>query len=172
MHFMCCHCLHTYPKNTWWRVITNLKIAATNVISFLITFTGTELQNCELSYLQSFRTVKMSHLFQTFALFCQILILWNYAYYTINIWERGAGNLLLKTSANIKHSYRNYKQQTNSQFRQQSKIEQHDCTDSRPETGAFQITYSIGRGILSEYAVPCSPLFSFYIYTLREHLWQ
>lgn len=102
--------------------------------------------------------------------FCQILIMLNHAYDTINAWERGVSNLLLKTSANIKHSHRNYKQQTNSQFQQRSKIEKRDYRDSRPETGAFQITYSAGRGISSEYAVPCSPLFSFYIYTLREHL--
>lgn len=60
--------------------------------------------------------------FFCFMEFCQILIMLNYAYCTINTWARGVSNLLLKTSANIKHSHRNYKQQSKSQFWQRSNI--------------------------------------------------
>lgn len=81
-------------------------------------------------------------------------------------------NLLLKTSANIKHPHRKYKHEDNSQVWEQSKSEQNNYVTQRPETGAFKIAYSAVKWILSEYAVHCSPLFSFYIYTLGEHLWQ
>lgn len=43
----------------------------------LLILSGAELQNSELSYLQSFRTVEISHFFQPFAL-------WDFA----NFWSR------------------------------------------------------------------------------------